>query len=82
MQPLLTQLLNLDGLEDYRSGPNKIIIEIKEAVKDWAICPPSAIQKRVITFIKEAIFHLARDLSISNRQVFKNLIVVNSNVTL
>lgn len=40
MQPLLTQILNLDGVvvEDYRDLGEQIVLEV-EADKDWAICP-------------------------------------------
>ena len=40
MQPLLTQLLNLDGVavEDYCDLGEQIVLEV-ETVKDWAICP-------------------------------------------
>ena len=68
MQPLLTQLLNLDGVavEDYRDLAEQIVLEV-EAVKDWAICP-RCIQTSYN--VHQSHFHLARDLSISNRQVF------------
>lgn len=67
MQPLLTQLLNLDGVavEDYRDLGGEIVLEV-EAVFDWAICPRCAQRSHNV---HQSHFHLARDLSISNRQV-------------
>jgi transposase len=67
MQPLLTQLLNLDGVtvEDYRDLGEQIILEV-EAIKDCAICPRCG---QTSHNVHQSHFHLAHDLSISNRQV-------------
>lgn len=67
MQPLLTQILNLDGVsvEDYRDLGEQLVLEV-EADKDWAICPRCEQMSRNV---HQSHFHLAHDLSISNRQV-------------
>lgn len=67
MQPLLTQLLNLDGVmvEDYHNLGEQIILEV-EVIKDWAICPRCG---QTSHNTHQSHFHLAHDLSISNRQV-------------
>ena len=67
MQPLLTQLLNLDGVavEDYRDLGDQIVLEV-EAVKDCAICPRCG---QTSHNVHQSHFHLAHDLNLSNRQV-------------
>jgi transposase len=67
MQPLLTQLLNLDGVtvEDYRDLGAQIVLEV-ETIKDSAICPRCG---QTSHNVHQSHFHLAHDLSISNRQV-------------
>jgi len=68
MQPLLTQLLNLDSVvvEDYYDLGEQIILEI-ETTKDCAICPRCG---QMSYNTHQNHFHMARDLSISNRQVY------------
>ena len=67
MQPLLTQLLNLEGVavEDYRDLGEQLVLEV-EALTNSAICPRCA---QTSYNVHQSHFHLARDLSISNRQV-------------
>ena len=67
MQPLLTQLLNLEGVavEDYRDLGEQIVLEV-EVVFDWAICPRC---NQTSHNVHQNHFHLVHDLSISNRQV-------------
>lgn len=67
MQLLLTQILNLEGVavEDYRDLGEEIVLEI-EAVKDCAICPRC---QQTSHNVHQSHFHLAHDLSISNRRV-------------
>ncbi len=78
MQPLLTQLLNLDGVEveDYRDLGEEIVLEVK-AARDWAICPRCA---QTSHNVHQSHFHLARDLSISNRQVSLKFIKARGTV--
>lgn len=67
MQPLLTQLLNLDGItvENYCDLGSEIVLTV-EAKKDWAICPRcSQISKNT----DQNHFHLARQLSFGERKV-------------
>lgn len=67
MQPLLTQVLNLDGVavEDYRDLGAEIVLQV-EAIQDWSICPRC---QQTSHNVHQSHFHLARDLSLSNRQV-------------
>ena len=67
MQLLLTQLLNIQGVvvEDYRDLGEQIVLQV-EAVKDWAICPRC---EQISHNVHQSHFHLAHDLSISNRKV-------------
>lgn len=67
MQLLLTQILNLEGVtvEDYRDLGEEIILKV-EAVKDCAICPRCG---QISHNVHQSHFHLAHDLSISNRRV-------------
>lgn len=67
MQPLLTELLNLEGVvvEDYRNLGAQIVLEV-EAARDWAICPRCA-QKSAN--VHQSHFHLAHDLRMGNREV-------------
>lgn len=67
MQPLLTQLLNLDGItvENYCDLGSEIVLTV-ETQKDWAICPRcSQISKNT----HQNHFHLAMDLSFGQRKV-------------
>ena len=68
MQPLLTQLLNLPGIEveDYYDLGDKIILEV-EASSDKAICPRC---EQESCHLHQNHRDLARDLNISQRQVF------------
>jgi transposase len=67
MQPLLTHLLNIDGVvvEDYRDFGGELVLEVA-TTQDWAICPRCD-QKS--DNVHQNHFRLARDLSISNRAV-------------
>ena len=71
MQPLLTQLLNLESIavEDYRDLGEEIVLEVA-AILDWANCPRCG-QKSYN--VHQNHFHLVRDLSLSNRQVLLKL---------
>lgn len=68
MQPLLTQLLNLPGIEveNYTDCGNQLIIEV-EAIATQAICPRC---QQISCSIHQNHWYLARDLSISERTVF------------
>ena len=78
MQPLLTELLNLEGVvvEDYRNLGEQIVLEV-EAVKDWAICPRC---EQMSHNVHQSHFHLAHDLSIGNRQVLLKFNQILSSV--
>ncbi len=47
MQPLLTQLLDLPGIEveDYRNLGNQLVLEV-EASSEKSICPPCVQESR------------------------------------
>jgi transposase len=67
MQPLLTQLLNLDGItvENYCDLGSEIVLTV-EAKKDWAIDPRcSQISKNT----DQNHFHLAKALIFGERKV-------------
>lgn len=68
MQPLLTQLLNLPGIEaeDYYDLGDQIIIEV-EAMTEMARCPRCGQES---SHLHQNHRYLARDLNISQRQVF------------
>jgi transposase len=68
MQPLLTQLLNLPGIEveDFHDLGEQIIIEV-EATTEKATCPRCGQES---CHLHQNHRYLARDLSISQRQVF------------
>ena len=68
MQPLLTQLLNLPGIEveDYRDFSSQLILEV-EAVTTQATCPRC---EQISCHLHQNHWYLARDLSISGRTVF------------
>ena len=67
MQPLLTRLLDLPGIEveDYHELGDQLILEV-EATKEYAICPRCGQESH---HLHQNHGHLVRDLSISNRQV-------------
>ena len=67
MQLLLTQRLNIKGVavEDYREIGEQIVL-IVEAVKDSSIYPRCGQSSHNV---HQSHFHLAHDLSISNRPV-------------
>ena len=68
MQPLLTQLLGLPGIEveDYHDFGHKIIIEV-EARTEIATCPRCGQES---SHLHQNHWYLARDLDISQRQVW------------
>lgn len=68
MQPLLTQLLNLPGIEveNYYDLGNQLILEV-EASSEKSTCPRC---KQESSHLHQNHWYLARDLNISNRQVF------------
>ena len=68
MQPLLTQLLGLAGIEveDYHDFGDKIILEV-EAITERATCPPCGQES---SHLHQNHWYLARDLDISQRQVW------------
>lgn len=68
MQPLLTQLLNLPGIEveDYSDCGGQLILEV-EAIRTQATCPRC---QQVSCHLHQNHWYLARDLSISGRTVF------------
>jgi transposase len=67
MQPLLTQLLDLPGIEveDYRNLDNQLILEV-EVIREASICPRCGQESR---HLHQNHWYLARDLSISKQQV-------------
>lgn len=67
MEPLLTQLLNLPGIEveDYQDIGDQLILEV-EAYREHATCPRCGEESHTL---HQNHGYLARDLSISNRQV-------------
>jgi transposase len=67
VQPLLTRLLNIDGVvvEDYHDIGEELVIEV-EVLKDTAICPRC---HQMSHNVHQSHFHLARDLGLSNRAV-------------
>jgi transposase len=67
MQPLLTQLLNLDGItvEDYSDLGEEIVLKV-EAEKYWAICPRCGETSKST---HQNHFPLARYLSFGEREV-------------
>lgn len=71
MQPLLTQLLNLPGLEveTYSDTDEGLILEVK-AQRMSAPCPNC---EQVSTRLHQNHRHRVRDLSISQHRVFLNL---------
>ena len=68
MQPLLTELLNLPGIEveNYTNCDNQLIIEV-EARTTQATCPRC---QQTSCHLHQNHWYLARDLSISGRTVF------------
>jgi transposase len=68
MQPLLTQLLNLPGIEveDYRDLGSQLILEV-EAMTTQATCPRCG---QTSSHLHQNHRYLARDLSIRGRTVF------------
>lgn len=68
MQPLLTQLLNLAGIEveDYTDCGGQLILEV-EARTTQATCPRC---QQISCHLHQNHWYLARDLSISGRTVF------------
>ncbi len=68
MQPLLTQLLGLPGIEveDYHDLDHKIILEV-EARTEKATCPRC---RQESSHLHQNHWYLARDLDISQRQVW------------
>jgi transposase len=68
MQPLLTQLLNLPGIEaeDFYDLGDQIIIEV-EVRNEFATCPRCGQDSY---HLHQNHRYLARDLNISQRQVF------------
>lgn len=68
MQPLLTQLLNLPGIEveNYTDCEGQLILEV-EAMTTQATCPRC---QQVSSHLHQNHWYLARDLSISGRTVF------------
>jgi transposase len=67
MQPLLTQLLDLPGIEveDYRTLENQLILEV-ETIRETSICPRCDQESHNL---HQNHWYLARDLSISKQQV-------------
>jgi transposase len=68
MQPLLTQLLNLPGIEveNYTDFEEHLVLEV-EAMTTQATCPRC---QQVSAHPHQNHWYLARDLSISGRTVF------------
>lgn len=68
MQPLLTQLLSLPGIEveNFTDCGSQLILEV-EAITTQAICPRC---QQVSCHLHQNHWYLARDLSISRRTVF------------
>lgn len=68
MQPLLTQLLNLPGIEveNYTDCGGQLILEV-EAITTQATCPRC---QEVSGHLHQNHWYLARDLSLSGRTVF------------
>lgn len=68
MQPLLTQLLNLPGIEveDYKDLGDQLILEV-EAITEEAVCPRC---QNVSRHPHQNHRHLVRDLSISGKVVY------------
>jgi transposase len=68
MQPLLTQLLNLPGIEveNYSDLGSELILEV-EAITTQATCPRC---EQISCHLHQNHWYLARDLSISGRTVF------------
>ncbi|MGG6262961.1 transposase family protein [Leptolyngbya sp. AN10] len=71
MQPLLTQLLNLPGMEveDYHDRGEYLVLEV-EAARASAICPRC---QQSSSQLHQNHWHRVRDLSISDRVVWLNL---------
>ena len=71
MQPLLTQLLNLPGMdvEDYQDRGHEMILKV-EGRRAYASCPRCRQESQNL---HQNHRHQVRDLSISQRQVFLNL---------
>ncbi len=71
MQPLLTEILNLSGVEveNYTDLGGQFILEV-EALTTQATCPRC--QERSC-HLHQNHWYLARDLSISGRTVFLNV---------
>ena len=71
MQPLLTQLLNLPGMdvEDYQDRGQEMILEV-EGRRAYASCPRCRQESQNL---HQNHRHQVRDLSISQRQIFLNL---------
>jgi transposase len=68
MQPLLTELLNLPGIEveNYTDCGNELILEV-EAMTTQATCPRC---EQISCHLHQNHWYLARDLSISGKTVF------------
>ena len=68
MQPLLTDLLNLPGIEveNYTDCGKELILEV-EAMTTQATCPRC---EQVSCHLHQNHWYLARDLSISGKTVF------------
>lgn len=71
MQPLLTQLLNFQGMtvEDYRDLGDELVLEVEKS-QDCAICPRC---HQTSDQVHQNHFRLVRDLSWSNRPVWLRL---------
>lgn len=67
MQPLLTQLLNLPGIEveNYSDLGSELVLEV-EAITTQATCPRC---EQISCHLHQNHWYLARDLSISGRSV-------------
>jgi transposase len=68
MQPLLTEILNLPGIEveNYTDLGSQFILEV-EAMTTQAACPRC---QKISCHLHQNHWSLARDLSISGRTVF------------
>ncbi|MCX5965138.1 MAG: transposase family protein [Cyanobacteria bacterium] len=68
MQPLLTQMLNLPGIEVeyYRDFDSHLILEV-EAITTQVICPRCG---ELSSHLHQNHWHLVRDLSMSGKTVF------------
>jgi transposase len=68
MQPVLTQVLNLPGIEveDYRDFGGQLILEV-EAMTSQVRCPRC---QQISCHLHQNHWHLVRDLSISGQTVF------------